>query len=362
MIGGEDKMEETKNKKKKIIIGSIIVILALIVGVGAYAGSKLSKIKKGKVDKVKLNISKEVDKELGDNYINVAVFGVNVIKPEESVVDSDAVYVASLNKKTKEVKLFSVYGNAMMKHNGKDIKMKDAYAKGGPEEAISVLNETLRLNIKKYVSMNFKAMADTIDILGGIEINVQPDEIPHINGYAQGIAELMGKQPKQVTAPGNQLLDGIQATGYCRIRVTEGGDVKRGSRQQDVINKMLGKLKEAKFSQVDKIIDSVFSQVETNFKTKEIVKYGKDAMSYQIEMLKPYPRSIKPQQRKPVDPNIPFTDYEEIVEGIDCKKDVNEIHKELFPEIEGGKNNAGEDTTLCAKPTFLRGIGDFIER
>lgn len=55
-------MEETKNKKKKIIIGSIAVILALVVGIGVYAGSKLSKIKKGKVDTVKLNISKEVDK------------------------------------------------------------------------------------------------------------------------------------------------------------------------------------------------------------------------------------------------------------------------------------------------------------
>ena len=53
-------MEETKNKKKKIIIGSIAVILALVVGIGVYAGSKLSKIKKGKVDTVKLNISKEV--------------------------------------------------------------------------------------------------------------------------------------------------------------------------------------------------------------------------------------------------------------------------------------------------------------
>ena len=140
-------MEETKNKKKKIIIGSIAVILALVVGIGVYAGSKLSKIKKGKVDTVKLNISKEVDKELGDNYLNVALFGVNVISPADSVVDSDAVYVVSLNKDTKEVKLFSVYGNTMMENNGKEIKMKDAYAKGGPEKAISVLNETLRLDI-----------------------------------------------------------------------------------------------------------------------------------------------------------------------------------------------------------------------
>ncbi|MBS7208870.1 MAG: LCP family protein [Lachnospiraceae bacterium] len=355
-------MEENKNKKKKIIIGCIAVVLALLVGVGVYAGTKLSKIKKGKVDTTKLNISKEVDKELGDNYLNVALFGVNVTSPQESVVDSDAVYVVSLNKKTKEVRMFSVYGNTMMKHNGKDIKMKDAYAKGGPEKAISVLNETLRLNIEKYVSINFKAMADAIDILGGIEINIQPDEIPHINGYAQGIAELMGKQPKQVTAAGNQLLDGVQTTGYCRIRVTEGGDVKRGSRQQEVITKMLGKLKEAKFSQMDKIIDSVFSQVETNFKTKEIVDYGKDAMSYKVEILKPYPRQIKPQVRKPVDPNVPFTDYEEIVEGIDVKKDVEEIHGELFPEIEGDKKDGEEGTTLCAKPAILRGVGDFSGR
>ena len=66
--------------------------------------------------------------------------------------------------------------------------------------------------------------------------------------------------------------------------------------------------------------------------------------------------------RKPVDPNVPFTDYEEIVEGIDVKKDVEEIHGELFPEIEGDKKDGEEGTTLCAKPAILRGVGDFSRR
>ena len=331
--GVDTEPEEKKTtSKKKIIIGVIVVLAAVAIGIGVYANSKLSKVKQTTVDEDKLEISEEVEEEIGTDYLNVAIFGVNAKAAGDKAVDSDAVYVASLNQETKEVKIFSVYGNTLMQHEGKTVKMKEAYAEGGAEEAIAVLNETLELNIKDYVTLNFAAMVDLIDTLGGIEIDVTEEEIPHINGYAQGIAKALGKKTKDITAAGKQKLDGVQATGYCRIRVTDGGDVKRGSRQMEVINKMLEKLKSSGFEQVDKCMDVVLPNVETNFENGDIISYGADAKKYKITLVPAFPRTIKEQVRQPEKEGVQFADFEEIVEGTDIKKDVEDIHKELFPD------------------------------
>lgn len=313
-------------KKKQMILGIVAAVLVVLVVVGVYAGNKLSKIKKTDLEDKDLQVAEEVK----DEYMNVALFGVNAVSKDNKKADSDAVYVLSLNKNTKEVKMLPVYGNTMMKSGGKDIKMKDAYAQGGAEKAIAVLNENFKLDIEKYVSVNFKAMVDTIDILGGIEIDVKEEEIPHINGYTQGIASIIGTTPKEVTAAGKQLLDGTQATAYCRIRVTEGGDVKRGKRQMEVIDKMIVKLKEAKFAQMDKIMDAVFPLVETNFKTEEMIAYGKDAAAYKLDKVDAFPRKIKKQVREEKKENVQFADYKEIVEAEDFAKDVQKVHEELF--------------------------------
>lgn len=332
-----DKADETqikKGSKKKIIIGVTVAVIVLAVAIGVYANNKLSKIQHKEVNEDKLQISKEVEKEITDEYLNVAIFGTNVRSAEDKTVDSDAVYVASLNLKTKEVKILPVYGNTLMQHGGNTLKMKDAYVEGGAEEAIAVLNENLELNIKDYVTLNFQVLVDMIDTIGGIEIDVTEEEIPHINGYDQDIAKSLGKEVKQVTKAGKQLLDGCQATGYCRIRVTEGGDVKRGSRQTEVINKVLNKVKDSGFTYMDKIMDIVFPNVQTNFDKTELISYGKDAASYTITQLQAYPRTIKEQVRKPEKEGVQFADYEEVVEGTNCEQDVKDIHKELFEEKE----------------------------
>lgn len=325
------------DKKKKIIIGIVAAVLVLAVGIGVYANSKLSKVKKTELNKENLKVEEKDDKDEKKEepqeekgYLNVALFGVNNTSAKSKDVDSDVVYVVSLNENTKEIKLMSVYGNTMMKSDGKDIRMKDAYAKGGAEKAIAVLNETLKLDIEKYVSVNFKAMIETIDLLGGIEIDVKKDEVPHINGYEKEMAKMLNKKSKEVKKEGKQVLDGKQAVAYCRIRVTDGGDVKRGSRQQEVIAQMLNKLKDAKFAQMDKIMDAVFPQVETNFDNKDMIAYGKDAASYTVKTIPAFPREIKEQVRNKEDKKIQFTDYKEIVEAVNMEKDVQDVQKELF--------------------------------
>ena len=294
---------------------------------GVYAANKWGKIKKTDLNKKDLEVSKNVEEDLKGGYLNVALFGVNIKAENDDSVDSDAIYVASINLDTKELRLVSIYGNTILgTGDGKKIRMKDAYAEGGAEKAIALLNENLDLDIQKYVAVNFQAMADMIDLLGGVEIEVTEEEIPHIDGYTRDISALLEKDPVKVPGPGKQLLNGIQAVAYCRIRVTEGGDVKRGGRQQAVISQMISKLEKAKFAQFDKIMDKVFPEAETNFKFDEAVDYGKDAASYKLAGMYAFPSDIKPQTRE----GGKDGDYAEIVECADYEKDVTELHKTLF--------------------------------
>lgn len=313
-----------KNKKK--IVKALLSMLVMLVAVICLSACG----KKEEVKEEEVKVDESVDEKIGEEYLNVAVFGVNTVSAKDKKEDSDVIFVVSMNKETKEVKLVPVYGNATLTHDGKEVRAKDVYAEDGAEGSINMLNESLELNIEKYVSVNFEAMADVIDILEGIEIDVKEEEIPHINGYAAEIAKALGKETAVVQAAGVQKLDGAQALAYCRIRVTEGGDVQRNSRQKLVIEQMMKKLTDAKFVQMGKIIDSVFPKVDTNFDLKEMVAYGKDAASYKVESLAAFPRNIEKQKRQEEKEDVQFTDYEEKVVATDMEKDLKDLHSELF--------------------------------
>ena len=182
-----------------------------------------------------------------------------------------------------EVKIVSVYRDTLMEQkDGTLNKANSAYSFGGPEDALAMLNKNLDLDIEHYVTVNFNALIDVIDAVGGIEIDVQEEEISYICGYATEIMKVTGKESPGVTEPGLQTLNGVQATAYARIRYTAGDDFKRAERQRDVLTKIIEKLQGASLAQINKIIDEVFPEVSTNFTLTEILEYAKDAFDYQL--------------------------------------------------------------------------------
>lgn len=125
-------------------------------------------------------------------------------------------------------------------------------------------------------------MIDIVDSVGGIDIDVQEDEMPYICGYVQEIMKVTGKLSPGVTEPGTQTLNGVQATAYARIRYTAGDDFRRAERQRAVLQKVVEKLQKASPAQLNKIIDKVFPEVSTNFTMTEILEYAKDAFDYEL--------------------------------------------------------------------------------
>ena len=269
-----------------ICVGAFIAAL-LAFGL-MYVYAKWSKIdtKSIKADDIIINeeVKKNKNVDLGDGYTNVALFGVDSRDGDLGEGNrTDCIIVASLNNKTKEIKMVSVYRDTLLDlSEGTYQKCNAAYSYGGPVLAINMLNMNLDLDIQDYVTVDFGAIADAVDLLGGIEIEVTEEELPYINQYIPETANSAGKAANLLQSAGLQKLDGTQATTYARIRSTAGGDFTRTERQRLVIEKMFEKAKGADIGTLNKIIDKVFPQVSTSFTLPEILKYASAYSEYKL--------------------------------------------------------------------------------
>lgn len=270
-------------KKLGVILGGTFAAVAA-TGVVLVA-SKMTKIETTELDTDKLNIA-ETSEEQETGYLNVALFGLDSREGDLGKDNrSDTMMIASLNKATGEVKLVSVYRDTLLKlDDGSYNKANAAYAFGGPEGAISMINRSMDMDISKYVAVNFNALVDVIDALGGLDITLTDAEVVHMNNYCVETSKVTGADYTKIEpeVAGTYHLNGVQAVSYSRIRYTGGGDFERTSRQRHVLELIAEKAQSASFSTLNKIIDKVFPQVSTNFTITEMIAYAKDIAKYKL--------------------------------------------------------------------------------
>mgnify|MGYP004454194119 FL=1 len=275
-------------KAKKIIIGVAAGLITLIAAGAIVVNAKLSKIHYTndlpENEVVTNDMDKETEKKLS-GYTNVALFGLdNRSNGDLNTGRSDTMIVASINNDTKEIKLLSVYRDSYLDTDGDMTlqKCNAAYEKGGVKQAVNMLNRNLDLNISNYVSVDFNALIDIVDALGGIELDITEEEEVLINGYAEEITNVTGKKSDVIEIYGPVTLNGVQATAYCRIRYTAGSDFKRTERQRLVLEKIFDKVKKSDILTLNKIVDTVLDEVYTNFSKTEILKLISALMDYKL--------------------------------------------------------------------------------
>jgi len=289
-----DEYRRRKRKKKKALFIVEIIIL-LILALGLFAWSKFSKLNRNEIKTGDIIINEQA-KEATSGYTNIALFGVDSQEGQlEKDTRSDALMIASINNKTKEVKLVSVYRDTYLDNtNGEFRKATEAYYFGGPERSINMLNKNLDLNITDYVTVDFNVMAKVVDELGGVEINVEEDEIVHINNYQVGGSQITGMDYVPVTYAGPQTLNGLQALSYCRIRATAGNDFRRTERQRAVLSEMLNKAKSADLIRLNNVADEVIKEMSTSFSGAEILFLLKDILAYDMSENTGFPYNSMP--------------------------------------------------------------------
>lgn len=245
------------------------------------------------IDKGRIIINKEVkqtqkkkkeEQKVSKGYHNIALFGVDARDGQLGRgTRSDTIIIASINLDTQEIKLVSVFRDTYLNlSNDSYNKCNAAYAQGGPEQAISMLNMNLDLDITDYVTVGFGGLIDSIDALGGIEMEIQDAEISHLNNYQLTMAEELGVDYTPVEHSGKQLLNGMQATAYCRIRYTKGDDFRRAERQRDVLTAMVEKAKEASVSSLKEMVTAILPEVETSLGVNDIVSVLGTVAGYNV--------------------------------------------------------------------------------
>ena len=271
----------SKGKKIALCSGGIIVCLAATVGI--YVAAKLGKVERQEIPKEKIVVN-DLEEDVGVGYTNFAVFGVDSREGEmEKGTRTDCLIVASLNNETKEVKLVSVYRDSFLDlSDGRLQKCNAAYSYGGAEQAINMLNMNLDLDIQDFVTVDFTAVSDVVDLLGGIEIEIQEEEVQYLNEFIDETGAVAGKPANHIATAGVQTLDGVQATTYARIRSTAGSDFTRTERQRRVIEKIAEKAVKSDLVTINKIIDQVFPKIKTSLSMTEILNYAKSFAKYKI--------------------------------------------------------------------------------
>ncbi|MCQ2539129.1 MAG: LCP family protein [Acetatifactor sp.] len=283
--------KKAKSKRKIIIFAIEILIILAMVGV-LYLVMNTSKEgpKVTVLDPGKLEIPEEIvqAKEEGTStmkgYMNIALFGVDAQTDKQLLKGSrsDSIMIASINMDTGDIKLCSVYRDTFLNIGSEYRKCNAAYSYGGAEQAIKMLNMNLDMDIENFITVGYKGLSEVIDGLGGIYIDVDAAELKHINNYQIDVAKVLKTTYTPVQNTGYQLLDGLQATAYCRIRYTSGDDFKRTARQREVIKAIEEQAKKKDLATLTKVFNNCIGDIYTSIDSEDILTLLGNITNYRI--------------------------------------------------------------------------------
>lgn len=334
---------------KKIGVVLAGVLLCLMTSGVVFVAAKLGKLDTQEIKAEDIIVNKEAQ-NTGKGYTNFALFGIDSRSGElEQGTRSDTIIIASLNNKTKEVRMVSVYRDTLLNvGNGEIAKCNAAYSYGGPTQAINMLNENLDLNIQDFATVDFAAVTEAIDMLGGVEIDVQPEEIGPMNKYIGETARVADKEATLIQNAGLQKLNGVQATTYARIRSTAGGDFKRAERQRLVIEKLVEKVQKSDLATINNMVDKLLPTIKTSLSATEILTYAKDFASYKLTESSGFPFA------KTTDT---ISGLGSVVIPVTLKDNVLELHKFLYVDTK----EAGEEEESYQPSEEVMNVNNKIE-
>lgn len=309
-----------RNKRRLILTTEILAIGAL--SFATFGMFKYSKFNIDVIDENSIRINEGAQKE---GYTTIALFGGDSRSGNlDKGSHADAIIIVSINNISKDVNIASVYRDTLtLQEAGYYSKINNAYYVGGPSGAINVLNINYDMDIMDYATVDFSALTNAIDLLGGVELEISEAEMNAINDYVGETAKVSGVASSYIKSPGLQLLDGAQAVTYARIRKNVGEDYGRTSRQRELIEVLLKKINVYDLKTVNELIDTVFGQISTSFTVYEILELASGLSKYNILESTGYPFDLLELNLSGIGSTIVPDSH---------LSNVEELHAILYPE------------------------------
>ena len=266
----EKKKRKNKKKKTLIVLASLVLVLVIVAGtLFGYYNSLLNSMSKSELDMDNIGLSGDYFHE---SIKNIAVFGLD---SRDNNFDgrSDAIIIITIDDVHDKIKMTTVARDSYVEieGNGKD-KITHAHWFGGPELAVKTLNQNFNMEITDYVTVNFFGMVEIIDEIGGVELDVDRQEMYSINNNYAPELNSIGLDCPEVTTTGLQKLTGAQALAYSRNRGSSGGDIDRGNRQKEVLAAIYNSLTSINTSQFHTLVKIVLDNCQTSLTNSEITK------------------------------------------------------------------------------------------
>lgn len=340
-----------KMRRRKIIFGieiTVLLILSGILFVYAWINRSMDKMNQDTLDSSQIQINSEVKANTDLSQMSgtqvIALVGVDARGVEGSELaesmNSDTIILCCIDHDKQEIRMVSIMRDTWMnmaKYTDEYYefdKANSAYNRGGPESMLSMLNTNLDLALTDYVTVNFKALADAIDVLGGLDIEMTNAECVHATNYNREVSEAQGVEYEAIPYDEDlgddysevRHVSGALATSYARIRYGGGDDAKRTSRQRIVINLMVQKLKQNP-TKIPEILDKVMGNVSTSLTKNEILELGMHAVTYTMGTSYAYPFQLCYGE------NVVNALGEDVVIPVTLEFNVRELHEYLYPGL-----------------------------
>lgn len=323
-----NKMKKREPLKTLLIVG--IIILSIVGLVYLYFLQTYKQVDYVEIPNTDedLGITEETEEKINifennKSIISIALFGVDKRSDEERG-RSDAIMILTIDPVNNNIKLSSLMRDTKVSIKGHDKnKLGHAYSYGGPELALHTINDNFRLNIRHFASINYGGLVNIIDSLGGVNVNIKKDELDMVNKYINDTAYVEGLENTPLSKSGYQLVNGVQAVGYSRIRKVGDGDYERTQRQRVVLSAIIRKLTDLSVLELPSVIKELAPYVETNISASYMLKLGSSILNAGISDIR--------QSRFPSDENS----YGETKNGIwylmfDEYKTIDELHNFIF--------------------------------
>ena len=228
-----------------------------------------------------------------DDIINILVVGQAARAGEEANM-ADTTMLISLNTYTKEVTVFSILRDSFVKlpdykgHTCGRAKFTVCYNLGyqwggGTAGAMEMTNICLRDNFGIEVDYNFEVSFDgfirMIDFINGVELELTQAEADYLNKDTLYV--------KRHIEPGVQVLQGMEALSYARMRKAEGdsdSDIKRTSRQRYLVEALLKRFQGMSLSELNEWLDILLPMVTITMKPADVTKLAAKVLPMVVDL------------------------------------------------------------------------------